>query len=94
MFRAEFGHLLLKPIAYDDLRAYKIKRLKIPVVINYFLKIEMADEEKLLCHFNKKYRYENPTASDSLISHVTENECIRILLAGEEKRLIAACTES
>lgn len=56
LFRAEFGKKLAKKITYEDIRRFKQDRLKVPVVIKYFEKVELTEKEKENFGPNKKYK--------------------------------------
>ncbi len=46
LFRAEFGGKSINDISYDDIRKFKIKRLSAPVVVEYWEKIPLTDDER------------------------------------------------
>lgn len=64
-FRLEFGSKLAAKITFDDIKRYKIKRLKEPVVIEYYEKIALSAEEKAMLPKNnrRRFRYEKKSKS-------------------------------
>lgn len=98
VFREHFGKQKLKAINYEDLRVFKLKRLKTPTQQSEFRSLatvnrEMAYLRRLLnIAVRKAWIDRNPfNLGDTLINISDEVKRERILTREEESLLLAAC---